>query len=292
MDRRKFIQAISALPIAASAMNLNDLKNVTDTYENSVRMPVFFVGHGSPMNAIEDNSYTRSWEAMGKSVQEKPNAILVVSAHWLTSGTFVSTNPAPETIYDFGGFPGELYKQTYPAPGSPEYAKEVMKLLPEVKEDTAGGLDHGAWSILLHLFPCAKIPVFQLSIDYYKPMQYHFDLAARLKKLRDKGVLIIGSGNIVHNLQMFFSRPNDMTPYDWTTEFDQWVKNKIVAKDFQSLIDFEKQGKAAKLSVPTVDHYVPMIYSLGLTDKNENIRFTNEETIGSISMRAFSTGGE
>ena len=281
---------MSALPLAAGAMNLNDLKNIADTFGNTGRMPVFFVGHGSPMNAIENNSFTRSWEAMGKSVQEKPNAILVVSAHWLTRGTFVSTNPAPETIYDFGGFPGELYKQTYPAPGSPAYAMEVMQLLPEVKEDAAWGLDHGAWSVLMHLFPGAKIPVFQLSIDYYKPMQYHFDLAARLKKLREKGVLIIGSGNIVHNLQMFFARPNDMTPYDWTLEFDAWVKNKIIAKDFQSLIEYEKQGKPAQLSVPTVDHYVPMIYSLGLSDPKETIRFTNEETLGSISMRAFRVG--
>ncbi|CAN5383313.1 4,5-DOPA dioxygenase extradiol [soil metagenome] len=290
MDRRKFIQAITALPLAASAMNVNELKNITDNYGTTGRMPVFFVGHGSPMNAIEDNSYTRSWEAMGKSVLEKPNAILVVSAHWLTKGTFVSTNPAPETIYDFGGFPGELYKQSYPAPGSPGYAKEVMQLVPEAKEDSEWGLDHGAWSVLMHLFPGAKIPVFQLSIDYYQSMQYHFDLATRLKKLRDKGVLIIGSGNIVHNLQMFFARQNDMTPYDWTIEFDSWVKNKIVTKDFQSLVNYEKQGKAAAMSVPTVDHYVPMIYSLGLADKNENIQFTNEETLGSISMRAFRIG--
>ncbi len=273
-------------------MNLSELKNITDGFEKTGRMPVFFIGHGSPMNAIEDNSYTRSWEAMGKGVHEKPNAILVVSAHWLTNGTFVSTSPAPETIYDFGGFPGELYKQSYPAPGSPEYAKQVMQLLPEAKEDHKWGLDHGAWSVLVHLFPDAKIPVFQLSIDYYKPMQFHFDLASRLKKLRDKGVLIIGSGNIVHNLQMFFARPNDTSPYDWTTEFDSWVKEKIITKDFQSLVDYEKQGKAAQLSVPTVDHYVPLIYSLGLSDKNENIHFTNEETIGSISMRAFRVGEE
>ncbi len=289
MDRRKFIQAAAMLPIAASAMQLNDLKNITDSFSSSSRMPVFFVGHGSPMNAIEDNSYTRSWEAMGKSVEEKPNAILVVSAHWLTNGTYVSTNPTPETIYDFGGFPGELYKQTYPAPGSPEYAKQVMQLVPEAKEDKEWGLDHGSWSILKHLYPGANIPVFQLSIDYYQPMQHHFDLAARLKKLRDKGVLIIGSGNIVHNLQMLFAK-TDAAPYDWTVEFDEWVKNKIVTKDFQSLVDYEKQGKAAKLSVPTTDHYVPMIYSLGLADSSDDIKFTNEETLGSISMRAFRIG--
>jgi 4,5-DOPA dioxygenase extradiol len=277
---------MALLPLATKAMKLQDLKNITDSFSPTARMPVFFVGHGSPMNAVEDNSFTRSWEAMGKSVMEKPNAILVVSAHWLTQGTFVSTNPSPETIYDFGGFPAELYQQKYPAPGSPVFAKQVMKMIPEVKEDKEWGLDHGAWVVLKHLYPDAKIPVFQLSIDYYKPMQYHFDLAMRLKSLRDKGVLIIGSGNIVHNLRLFFSN-KDMTPFDWTIEFDAWVKERIMARDFQSLIDYEKHGSSAKLAVPTVDHYVPMIYSLALADKNENIQFTNEETLGSISMRAF-----
>src|SRR5580704_15078263 len=244
MNRKKFIQAMALLPLASSAMKLEQLKNITDSFSNTGKMPVFFVGHGSPMNAIENNSYTRSWEAMGKSVTEKPNAILVVSAHWLTQGSYVSTNPSPETIYDFGGFPGELYKQTYPAPGSPEYAKEVMKLIPEAKEDKEWGLDHGSWSVLKHLYPEAKIPVFQMSIDYYRPMQYHFDLAKRLKALREKGVLIIGSGNVVHNLQLFFSA-KDNTPFDWTIEFDNWVKDRIVAHDFQSLIDYEKHGTSA-----------------------------------------------
>lgn len=289
MKRRKFIQAAALLPFAASAMKLNELKNITDAYPGTSRMPVLFVGHGSPMNAIEDNSYSRSWKSMGKSIVEKPNAILVVSAHWLTNGTFVSTNPSPETIYDFGGFPAELYKQTYPSPGSPDYAKQVMQLVPEAKEDKEWGLDHGAWSILKHLFPEAHIPVFQISIDYNRSMQYHFDLAARLKKLRDKGVLIIGSGNIVHNLQMFFAKPN-AAPYEWTLEFDRWVADRINARDFQSLIQYEKKGESARLSVPTADHYIPMIYSLGLADKSENIVYTNEETLGSISMRAFRIG--
>jgi len=277
------------MPLAASAMNLHELKNITDSFGSSDKMPVFFVGHGSPMNALEDNSYTRSWSAMGKSVKEKPNAILVVSAHWLTQGTFVSTNPSPETIYDFGGFPAELYKQTYPAPGSPEYAMQVMQLVPEAKEDKEWGLDHGAWVVLKYLFPEAKIPVFQLSIDYYKPMQYHFDLAKRLASLREKGVLIVSSGNIVHNLRKFFES-QDAKPFEWTTEFDEWVKSRINARDFQSLIDYEKHGESAKLSVPTPDHYIPMIYSLALAEKNDDIHYTNEETLGSISMRAFRIG--
>ena len=277
------------MPLAASAMNLHELKNITDSFGSTEKMPVFFVGHGSPMNALEDNSYTRSWSAMGKSVKEKPNAILVISAHWLTQGTFVSTNPTPETIYDFGGFPAELYKQTYPAPGSPEYAKQVMQIIPEAKEDKEWGLDHGAWVVLKYLFPEAKIPVFQLSIDYYKPLQYHFDLAKRLASLREKGVLIISSGNIVHNLRKFFENP-DAKSFEWTVEFDEWVKSKINARDFQSLIDYEKHGASAKLSVPTPDHYIPMIYSLALAEKNDDIHYTNEETIASVSMRAFRIG--
>jgi 4,5-DOPA dioxygenase extradiol len=289
MERRKFIKGITLMPLAASAMNLHELKNITDSFGSTEKMPVFFVGHGSPMNALEDNSYTRSWSAMGKSVKEKPNAILVVSAHWLTQGTFVSTNPSPETIYDFGGFPAKLYKQNYPAPGSPEYAKQVMQLVPEAKEDKEWGLDHGAWVVLKYLFPEAKIPVFQLSIDYYKPMQYHFDLAKRLATLREKGVLIISSGNIVHNLRKFFENP-DAKSFEWTVEFDEWVKTRINARDFQSLIDYEKHGESAKLSVPTPDHYIPMIYSLALAEKNDDIHYTNEETIASVSMRAFRIG--
>ena len=289
MDRKNFLKTISLFPLATSAMKLEQLKNITDSFGNTNKMPVFFIGHGNPMNAILDNPFTRSLTALGKSVKEKPNAILVISAHWLTQGTFVSTTNAPETIYDFGGFPAELYKVTYPATGSPEYAKEVMKLIPGVKEDHEWGLDHGAWTVLKHLFPEAKIPVFQLSIDYYKPMQYHFDLAMQLKSLREKGVLIIGSGNIVHNLQLYFSKTDDK-PFDWAVEFDAWSKEKILQHDFQSLIDYEKKGESAKLAVPTVDHYVPMIYSLALSDKNENIDFTYEETIGSMSMRTFKIG--
>lgn len=270
-------------------MKLEQLKNITDTFEKTKKMPVFFIGHGSPMNAVEDNPFTRSLNVMGKSVTQKPNAILVVSAHWLTHDTFVSVSPMPETIYDFGGFPDELYKVKYPAPGSPHYAEEVKKIIPEVKTDKDWGLDHGAWAVLKHMFPSADIPVFQLSIDYYKPMQYHFDLAARLKSLREKGVLIIGSGNIVHNLRLYFSKTTD-TPFDWAVEFDEWVKGRINAFDFQSLIHYEKKGEAAKLSIPTVDHYVPMLYSLALADKNEEIKFTYEDVLSSMSMRAFRVG--
>ncbi len=289
MDRKKFIQALSLIPFTAGAMKLEQLKNMTSAFTSTQKMPVFFIGHGNPMNAIEDNPFTRSLTALGKSVTQQPNAILVVSAHWLTQGTYVATTPTPQTIYDFGGFPPELYKVTYPAPGSPQYAKEVKDLIPLVKEDSAWGLDHGAWTVLKHLFPEAKIPVFQLSIDYSKPMQYHFDLAMQLKALRSKGVLIIGSGNIVHNLQLYFSNPDNKT-YNWAVEFDTWSKEKILQHDFKSLINYHTAGEMAKLAVPTTDHYIPMIYSIALADKNDAIDFTYEETTGSISMRTFKIG--
>lgn len=257
--------------------------------ENEKKMPVLFIGHGNPMNAILENSFTQNLSAIGKDIKGTPKAILVISAHWLTRGTYVSTNPTPQTIYDFGGFPEKLYQVVYPSPGSPEYAREVMKLMPEAKADESQGLDHGAWTILKHMFPEADIPVFQLSIDYYKPMQYHFDLAQKLKALRQMGVLIIGSGNIVHNVQLFFSK-QDSIPYDWAIQFDEWVKEKINNRDFDSLINYEKFGKTVNLSVPTVDHYVPLLYCLALADENETIVFNYEEIISSMSMRCLRIG--
>ncbi|HEV7230364.1 MAG TPA: 4,5-DOPA dioxygenase extradiol [Bacteroidia bacterium] len=289
MKRRDVIRALAFLPFIPKAMNLQNLKNISDTFSNTERIPAFFIGHGNPMNAVLDNPFTKSLRVMGESVKQKPNAILVVSAHWLTRGTFVSTTPKPETIYDFGGFPAELYKVTYPSPGSPEYAREVMKTIPEVKENPEWGLDHGAWTVLKHMFPAADIPVFELSIDYHQPMQYHFDLAQKLKVLRRKGVLIMGSGNIVHNLRLWFSK-KDETPFDWTVEFDEWVKGRINARDFKSLIEYEKHGASAMLSVPTPDHYIPMLYSLALTEKDEDIQFTYEEVFSAASMRAFRIG--
>lgn len=252
------------------------------------KMPVFFIGHGSPTNVIEDNAFTRRLTEMGKELKVKPEAIMVVSAHWLTEGAYVSTTSKPETIYDFYGFPDEMYQIKYPAPGAPEYAAIAANLIPSIKKDEKWGLDHGAWTILKYLFPDADIPVFQLSIDFYKPMQFHFDLAQKLRPLREKGVLIIGSGNLVHNLRLV--RFEDNFAYDWAIEFDEWVKSRINERDFDSLIQYEKQGKAAALSVPTVDHYVPLLYSLALADKEEKIVFTHEEIVyGSLSMRCLRT---
>lgn len=286
MKRRNFLTLLAS---TAAAMNLKEWNNLTEGFAGSDKMPVFFIGHGNPMNAVWDNPFTRSLSTLGASIVEKPNAILVVSAHWLTRGSFVSVTPKPETIYDFGGFPDELYKVVYPAPGAPDYAREVRELVPEVNENAEWGLDHGAWTVLKHLFPAADIPVFQLSIDYYRPMSYHFDLAARLKALRHKGVLIIGSGNIVHNLRMWAAQRDDR-PYDWAIEFDEKVKNAIDARDFQRLVNYEKEGQSALLSIPTVDHYVPMLYSLALADDNEEIAYTYEEVTSAISMRCFRIG--
>jgi 4,5-DOPA dioxygenase extradiol len=256
---------------------------------NRKKMPALFIGHGNPMNAIEVNPFTESLKRLGESFVELPKAIMVVSAHWLTKGTFISTTESPEIIYDFYGFPKELYHVKYPAMGAPAIAREVIKLVPEIKEDNQWGLDHGAWSILKHIFPKADIPVFQLSIDFYQPMQYHFDLANRLKQLREQGVLVIGSGNIVHNLALVFSK-EDNAPFEWAAEFDEIVKERIVNKDFTSLINYEKFGRVASLAIPTVDHYVPLLYTLGMAEADEEITFTYEEVFTSLSMRCVKIG--
>jgi 4,5-DOPA dioxygenase extradiol len=256
---------------------------------NTKKMPVLFIGHGNPMNAIEVNPFTESLKKLGESFVEQPKAIMVVSAHWLTRGTYVSTIENPEIIYDFYGFPKELYQVKYSAMGAPAIAREVIKLAPQIKEDNQWGLDHGAWSILKHIFPKADIPVFQLSIDFYQPMQYHFDLASRLKQLREQGVLVIGSGNIVHNLALVFSK-EDNSPFEWATEFDEIVKDHIVNKDFASLVNYEKFDRVASLAIPTVDHYVPLLYTLGMAEADEEITFTYEEVFTSLSMRCVRIG--
>jgi 4,5-DOPA dioxygenase extradiol len=287
MLRREFLQAIALTPMVSSSVAeiTNSLSSVS-----SKPMPAFFIGHGDPMNALRDNAFTQSLAKLGQSVVERPNAILVVSAHWLTRGSFVATTERPETIYDFGGFPDELYAVKYPAPGAPSYAREAQKLSPLIKEDNEWGLDHGAWTVLKHIFPEATIPVFQLSIDYFKPMQYHIDLAKQLKELRKKGVLVIGSGNIVHNLRMFFQSPATEKAFDWTIEFDDWVKEKIESRDLKALSAYDKMGSAAKLAVPTVDHYVPLLYTLALAEPNEPLTTIYEEVMSSISMRSFKIG--
>ncbi|MCB0545064.1 MAG: 4,5-DOPA dioxygenase extradiol [Saprospiraceae bacterium] len=296
MKRKNFLKTLALLPFAAYNMKIQDFPKIVESLPGTEKMPALFVGHGSPMNALEDNAFTKSLKALGKQFKEegkKPAAILVVSAHWLTRGSYVNIQPKPETIHDFGGFPQELFDAQYPAPGAPEQARETAALSPLIQETEEWGLDHGSWTILMHLFPEADVPVFQLSIDYNRPMEYHFSLAQQLASLREKGVLIIGSGNIVHNLRLSMGklRAGDTQPYDWALEFDKWVLDKINDRDFNALQAYQSAGEAGKLSVPTVDHYVPMLYSLGLAGEKEEIAQAYEEvTYGGISMRTFQIG--
>jgi len=276
-------------------MQLEQLRSITDSFAPTELMPVLFIGHGNPMNAILDTAFTQKLVETGAKIlkDSKPTAILVVSAHWLTKGTFVCVNPNPETIHDFSGFPDEFFAVQYPAVGSPEYASKTAELSPEIITTNEWGLDHGAWSILKHLVPAANIPVFQLSIDYHRPMNYHFELAKQLLTLRRKGVLIIGSGNIVHNLRlsMVNMRNNSNKPYEWAVEFDEWTKKQLENRDFKSLVNYQQKGTIATLAVPTVDHYVPMLYSIGLANKNEELhQFYEEIDLGGISMRCFQVG--
>lgn len=292
MNRKDFLAALAILPVGGKLMQLQELGNITREFKSTATMPAMFIGHGNPMNALADNAFTRRLATMGQSLKEQPKAILVVSAHWLTRGTHVLISAKPETIHDFGGFPQALHDIQYPAPGAPALARETAGLITTAKvvEDDQWGLDHGTWTVLKHMYPEAAIPVYQISIDYFKPPEYHFKLAQELKALRKKGVLIMGSGNIVHNLRNI-SFSDTAKPFDWAVEFDAIVKEKIEQRNFDDLLHYDRLGKAAMMSVPTNDHYLPLIYSLGLADKNEGINFTYEEIQnGSISMRSLQIG--
>lgn len=262
----------------------------SDTFFNlpaTPRMPTLFVGHGNPMNAIEDNRFSQTWREIGKTLP-RPHAILCVSAHWMTRGTtWVHVGQQPKIIHDFGGFPAELYAQQYPAPGASEAAKAVINLvrLVSVQADTEWGLDHGAWSVLMHLFPAADIPTFQLSLDLSRSPVEHFELARELKPLRDKGIMILGSGNIVHNLRAM--RPG-VPPYDWAEAFDADLTAKLEARDFRAAADYQALGEIARLSHPTVEHYLPVLYPLGAADEKDRLEFFNVGfDLASLSMRSF-----
>jgi 4,5-DOPA dioxygenase extradiol len=288
MNRNDFLKTLSIIP----AMNLNELKNISDNFSKSEKMPALFIGHGSPMTALMDNKFTQSLEKIGQNF-EKPTAILVISAHWLTTNkTFVSVNPSPKTIYDFGGFPEELYKVKYEPEGSPEMAKDLIKEVKSIGiiEEHEMGLDHGAWTVLKHIYPKADVPVFQMSIDYSKPPQFHYELAKELRNLRKKGVLVIGSGNIVHNLrQISWQKPD--AKFDYSIEFDAWVKKNIDTHNFKELPKFQQLGSISQLAHPTYDHYLPLLYTAGLIGENEPINYTYEGIeMGSISMRCFQAG--
>lgn len=276
-------------------MSLHTFKNWTDNLkQEDIKMPVLFIGHGSPMNGIEDTEFSRTWHRLGQEV-EKPKAVLVVSAHWLTHGTHVTAMDNPKTIHDFGGFPQALFDVQYPAPGSPALAEETAKLITStnVGLDHDWGLDHGTWTVVRHMYPDADIPVLQLSIDYNKPPQYHYDLAKQLASLRKKGVLIIGSGNMVHNLRMVdwkkLNEPN--YGFDWAIEMNSIFKEKIGNGSHDELINYEKLNKAAKLAIPTPDHYYPLLYTLGLQDSTDNVSFFNDKMVGgSLNMTGVKIG--
>lgn len=268
--------------------SLTDLHKISSSFSNTDKMPVLFLGHGSPMNAIEENEFVAGFRNLAKTLPQ-PNAILCISAHWFTKGTKVTAMEMPRTIHDFGGFPQALFEVEYPAKGSPELAVETKELLmPTIVElDEHWGLDHGAWSVIKHLYPEANVPVIQLSIDYTQSGQYHFDLAQKLSALRHKGILIVGSGNIVHNLRLvdFQNFDRDNYGYDWAIEARATVNDYLLDGNFQPLINFEKQGQALQLAIPTPDHYLPLIYALGLKGKNEELSLFNDKLLaGSLSM--------
>jgi len=291
MNRRTTLLSLGAASVGLITTRFFMMNKLLDG-SSTERMPVIFIGHGSPMNAIDTNPYTKTLNKLGAELP-KPKAILVVSAHWITSGTWVTEATKPKTIHDFGGFPQALFDVQYPAPGSPEIAKLVQDSIsnPKVHGDQSQwGLDHGTWSVLRHMYPLADIPVLQLSIDMRQPADYHMNIGQQLSKLRDKGVLILGSGNLVHNLRQIRWEP-DSKPFEWAVEFDEWIKNKLVDGDFNSAVKDFHTTTAGKMSVPTLDHYLPLHYILGASDKKDQLKFEYEEMQnGSISMRSFSLG--
>jgi 4,5-DOPA dioxygenase extradiol len=255
-------------------------------------MPTIFFGHGNPMNALSKNSYTEGWTSIGKSIP-RPKAVLSMSAHWYIPHCAVTSNLNPRTIHDFGGFPKELYRIEYPAPGNLDLALRVQNLLAhvEVSLDEGWGLDHGTWSVLKHVFPKADIPVVQLSIDETQPPSFHCELGKRLGALREEGVLIIGSGNIVHNLSAYSWGEGDIPPFDWAVRFEEQARELLLKGDDAPLIKYESLGHDAILSAPTPDHYLPLLYVLGLRRKNEKISFPVQGVDGgSISMLAVQIG--
>ena len=255
-------------------------------------MPAIFFGHGNPMNALLRNEWTEGWAAIGKDI-DRPRAVLCVSAHWYLPATLVSAMPAPRTIHDFGGFPRELYQVQYPAPGDPELARRVKEMLAPlpVELDNSWGLDHGTWSVLMHAFPEADVPIVQLSIDETQPAAFHFELGKRLAPLRDEGILIAGSGNLVHNLHTYAWGKHMPEPYDWAVRFETTAKELMVKGDFEPLINYDTLGRDALLAIPTPDHYLPLLYVLGARKTDEKITFPVEGVDGgSISMLTVRVG--
>jgi 4,5-DOPA dioxygenase extradiol len=291
MKRNQFLRTLALLPLTGFAMKLNSLESLTGSLKSTDKMPVLFVGHGNPMNAIELNEFSLGWQQMGNMLP-KPEAILCISAHWETKGTFVTAMPKPPTIHDFGGFPQELFDVQYPAPGSPELALQTQNLITSaaVNPDYSWGLDHGAWTVIRNFYPDADVPVIQMSIDYTREPEFHYNLGKELSALRNKGVLIIGSGNMVHNLRLVeWNKPD--TGADWAVEANSLFKKLILIGDHKSLINYNKLGRAVQLSVPTPEHFLPLLYTLGMSDEKESISFFNDkELMGSLTMTSVKIG--
>jgi 4,5-DOPA dioxygenase extradiol len=274
-------------------MNTNALNHLTSTFAPTPRMPVLFVGHGNPMNAITENEYVTGFRQMAEKLP-RPNAILCISAHWETRGTQVTAMEHPKTIHDFGGFPRELFEVQYPAPGSPALAQQTKDLITstDVALDTQWGLDHGAWSVIKHFYPNADVPVVELSLDQTQAPQYHYDLAKQLTPLREKGVLIIGSGNMVHNLRMVaWNRLDRPFGFDWALEARAKMNSLILAGNHRPLIDFHSQGRSFDLAIPTPEHYLPLLYTLALQQSDETVQLFNDSPVGgSLSMTSVYIG--
>jgi len=259
----------------------------------SARLPAVFLGHGNPMNALQENAWTRAWAALGAGLAPRPRAVLAISAHWYIPATAVTAMAAPRTIHDFGGFPRELFAMRYPAPGDPALAARVAGLLEPlpVGADQSWGLDHGTWSVLCHVFPQADVPVVQLSIDETRPPAFHYELGARLRPLRDEGVLILGSGDVVHNLEAYAWGRRPAQPYDWALRFESAVRERLVGSNRATLVEYAALGEDALLSVPTPEHYLPLLYVLGASTPEEVVTFPTEGIDGgSVSMLAVRFG--
>ncbi len=288
MERSKFIKLIGLSSISMSMISFNDLYSFSDSLPSTEKMPMLFIGHGNPMNAIEENSFVQGFRDTAKKLP-KPTAIVCISAHWETKGTQVTAMKLPQTIHDFGGFPQALFDVQYPAPGSPELAKTVKDIFSPipVELDQQWGLDHGTWSTLIHFFPKADVPVIQLSLDYTLSAQQHYDLAKKLSILRSKGVLIVGSGNVIHNLGLvdFRNMNKENYGYDWAIEARELTNKWIIEGNHKPLIDYKNQGKALNLAAPSPDHYLPLLYILSLQDKTDKIELFNDKLVaGSLSM--------
>lgn len=274
--------------------SLQDLSKWSKDLKSTDILPALFIGHGSPMNGIEDNEFSRQWAKLGNEIP-RPVAVLVVSAHWLTRGTWITAMDHPKTIHDFGGFPKELFAVEYPAPGSPTLAKETSELISSVPVglDHEWGLDHGTWIVVRHMYPDADIPVLQLSIDYYESPEFHYRLGKELAELRKRGVLVIGSGNMVHNLRMVdWDKLNEPEfGFEWALEMNSLFKSKIESKQHRDLIDYRNLGQAGKLAIPTPDHYFPLLYLLGIQGEKEEVSFFNDKAVGgSLTMTSVRFG--